>query len=236
MLTTILDVWTPAQRAAVNLYRWEWAVETCPGNEVEVGWRAFIPHCYAIRLERTMCTVSIPTLSTERLLLRPFAAADAARVQALAGAPELAVTALNIPHPYPDGAAESWIARHVGIASEGVGMTWAIVRRQGETLLGAISLGLTARHQRGSLGYWLGVPYWNQGYTTEAARRVIQFAFDERGCYRVEAGCFPRNVASARVMEKAGLRYEGILRGYLRKGDTFEDVAMYALLRREFTR
>lgn len=177
----------------------------------------------------------IPVFSTERLLLRPFAAADAARVQALAGAPEVAATALNIPHPYPDGAAESWIARHLAAADEGSGFTWAIVRRGDETLLGAITLGLTERHQRGSLGYWLGVPYWNQGYTTEAARRVTAFAILERGCYRVEAGCFPRNVASARVMEKAGLRYEGVLRGYLRKGDHFEDVATYALLRPEFT-
>lgn len=178
--------------------------------------------------------MSIPTLSTERLLLRPFAAADAARVQALAGAPEVAATALNIPHPYPDGAAEAWIARHTSEADEGIRFTWAILRRSDETLLGAITLGLVARHQRGSLGYWLGVPYWNLGCTTEAARRVTAFAFLERGCYRVEASCFPRNVASARVMEKCGLRYEGVLRGYLRKGDHFEDVAMYALLRPEF--
>jgi RimJ/RimL family protein N-acetyltransferase len=177
----------------------------------------------------------IPTFLTERLQLRPFAPADAALVQALAGAPEVAATALTIPHPYPDGAAETWIARHMTDADDGIRLTWAIVRRRDETLLGAITLGLAGRHGRGSLGYWLGVPYWNQGYTTEAARRVTAFAFLECGCYRVEAGCFPRNVASSRVMEKSGLRYEGVLRSYLRKGDHFEDVAMYALLRPEFT-
>lgn len=177
----------------------------------------------------------IPTLTTKRVLLCPFAPTDAVRVQALAGAPEVAATALNIPHPYPDGAAGAWIARHAGDADEGIRLTWAIVRRSDEALLGAITLGLTARHERGSLGYWLGVPYWNQGYTTEAARRVTAFAFLDFGCYRIEAGCFPRNVASARVMEKTGLRYEGVLRGYLRKGDQYEDVAMYALLRPEYT-
>ena len=45
--------------------------------------------------------------------------------------------------------------------------------------------------------------------------------------------CFPRNRASARVMEKAGLRFEGLLRGYIRKGDTFEDVLIYGILRED---
>jgi RimJ/RimL family protein N-acetyltransferase len=100
--------------------------------------------------------------------------------------------------------------------------------------MGAISIGLTKAHQRGELGYWLGVPFWNQGYTTEAARCVTAFGFAELGLHRVQATCLPRNVASSRVMEKAGLRYEGLLRGYFRKGETFEDVAMYAVLRSEF--
>jgi [ribosomal protein S5]-alanine N-acetyltransferase len=179
-------------------------------------------------------SMQIPTLHTARLALRPFAAAEAADVQRLAGAAEVAATTLNLPHPYLDGMAETWIAGHEERAEQGIGLTWAIVRRDDAVLLGAISLGLHARHPRGGLGYWLGVTYWNQGYTTEAAYRVITYGFAERGLYRIEAGCFPRNRASSRVMEKIGMRYEGTLRGYLRKGETMEDVAMYAVLRSEF--
>jgi ribosomal-protein-alanine N-acetyltransferase len=179
-------------------------------------------------------STQIPNLHTARLTLRPFAPADVTNVQRLAGAAEVAATTLNLPHPYLDGMAETWIAGHEERADQGIGLTWAIVRRDDTVLLGAISLGLHARQPRGGLGYWLGVPYWNQGYTTEAAYRVVTYGFAERGLYRIEAGCFPRNRASSRVMEKVGMRYEGVLRGYLRKGETMEDVAMYAVLRPEF--
>jgi ribosomal-protein-alanine N-acetyltransferase len=179
-------------------------------------------------------STQIPTLHTARLLLWPLALADATNVQRLAGAAEVAATTLNLPHPYLDGMAETWIAGHAEQASQGIGLTWAIVRRADDVLLGAIRLGLQVRHQRGSLGYWLGVPYWNQGYTTEAANRVVTYGFAERELYRIQAGCFPRNRASSRVMEKVEMRYEGVLRGYLRKDATMEDVAMYAVVRPEF--
>ena len=178
-------------------------------------------------------STQIPTLHTARLALRPFAPADATDVQRLAGAAEVAATTLNLPHPYLDGMAETWIAGHEERATRGIGFTWAIVRRADDVLLGAITLGLQSRHKRGSLGYWLGVPYWNQGYTTEAAHRVTTYGFAERDLHRIEAGCFPRNRGSSRVMEKIGMRYEGVLRGYLRKGETMEDMAMFAVLRPE---
>jgi [ribosomal protein S5]-alanine N-acetyltransferase len=151
----------------------------------------------------------IPTLHTARLTVRPFTPADATDVQRLAGAADVAATTLTLPHPYLDGIAEAWIDGLEEQAEHGIGLTWAIVRRDG-VLLGAITLGLHARQPRGSLGYWLGVSSWNQGYTTEAARRVTAYGF-ERGLYRIEAGCFPRNRASARVMEKVGMQFEGVL-------------------------
>jgi len=173
----------------------------------------------------------IPTLKTDRLILRPFDLTDAPVVQTLAGASEVAATTLNMPHPYHEGLAESWISRHHPAAAAGTAVTWAIVRTADATLLGAITLSLVPAHSQAELGYWLGVPYWNQGYITEAVRRVTAFAFAERAVHRVQAGCFPRNGASARVMEKAGMQYEGVLRGYVRKGEIFEDVAMYAVVR-----
>ncbi len=173
----------------------------------------------------------IPTLTTERLILRPFTLEDAPQVQVLAGAAKVAATTLNLPHPYPEGAAALWIDTHAPAAADGRSDTWAIVRAADAALLGAVALNMEARHARGGLGYWLGAPYWDQGYTTEAARRITTFGFADRGLHRIEAHCFPRNRASARVMEKAGLRYESLLRGYVRKGQTFEDVLMYGLVR-----
>jgi RimJ/RimL family protein N-acetyltransferase len=89
---------------------------------------------------------------------------------------------------------------------------------------------MTSAHQRADLGYWLGVPFWGQGYATEAARLVISYGFVRLQLHRIQARCFPRNRASARVLEKVGMRYEGLLRGYLRKGDAFEDALLFAIL------
>jgi [ribosomal protein S5]-alanine N-acetyltransferase len=178
--------------------------------------------------------VEIPVLEAERLVLRPFVAADAPTVEELAGDAEVAGPTLNIPHPYPAGLAAEWIASHAGWASSGERYAFAIERRADGALLGAITANLAPRHRRAELGYWLGRPYWGQGYTSEAARRVTAFCFDELGVHRVQATCFIGNVASARVMEKAGMHREGVLRGYVRKGDAFLDTAMYALLRADY--
>ncbi len=178
----------------------------------------------------------IPTLTTERLILCPFTMEDAPQVQALAGAAEVAATTLNLPYPYPEGAAAAWIDTHAAAAAEGIAVTWAIVRAADVLLIGAIVLGVAPRHARGELGYWLGVPYWNHGYTSEAAQRVTMFGLVDRGLHRIQSMCYPHNRASARVMEKAGLRYEGLLRDYIRKGATFEDVLMYGLVRTDVER
>jgi RimJ/RimL family protein N-acetyltransferase len=184
----------------------------------------------------TNAAATLPTLETGRLTLRPFTLADAGRVRELAGAPEVAATTLNIPHPYPEGAAEGWIGAHAAAAEKGEGFSWAMVRKADDLLLGAIGLGIATPHRRAAMGYWLGVDYWNQGYTSEAARRVIAFGFEELGLHRVQAGYLPRNPASGRVMRKAGMTYEGTLRDYVRKGGRFEDVAMCAILRAEWER
>ena len=176
---------------------------------------------------------NVPTLTTDRLILRPFTAEDASTVQALASVAEIAETTLNLPHPYPDGAAGAWIGKHAAAAADGRAYTWAITRAADTMLLGALTLNVERQQACGSLAYWLGVPHWNQGYTTEAARRVVIFGFTDLRLPRIEAACFPRNRASARVMEKVGLRYEGLLRGYVRKGGAFEDVLIYALVKDE---
>jgi RimJ/RimL family protein N-acetyltransferase len=178
----------------------------------------------------------IPTLETERLILRPFTPADAPTVRELAGLPEVAATTLNIPHPYPAGLAEQWIGRHAEGAANGEIYTFAIARRADGQLLGGIGIGGGGAHKRAEIGYWLGVRYWNRGYTSEAARRVVAFGFEQLGLNRIQSTHFPRNPASGRVMQKAGMTYEGVQRGYLLKGDTFEDVAMYAILRADWER
>ena len=172
-----------------------------------------------------------PTIETERLVLRPFAMEDAADVQRLAGDPAIADTTLNIPHPYPDGAAESWINTHQERWQSGLGVICAITLRSTGELVGAISvLGISQQNSHGEMGYWIGKPYWGNGYCTEAARALIRFSFETMGLHRVFAHHLARNPASGRVMAKAGMRYEGTLREHTRKTDIFEDLPVYGIL------
>jgi ribosomal-protein-alanine N-acetyltransferase len=173
----------------------------------------------------------LKVIECERLRLRPFTLADSPEVARLAGDPLVAETTLNIPHPYPPGAAEAWIGRHREDAERGYALNLALERREDRALLGSIGLGIVPEHGRAEIGYWIGVPYWGSGYATEATRAVIAYAFDELGLNRVYAYHFTGNPASGRVMEKAGMRFEGELRGHQRKGGEYRDSRLYGIVR-----
>lgn len=180
-------------------------------------------------------TSSQPTLETERLILRPFVLSDAPEVQRLAGDREIAATTTNVPHPYEEGMAEEWIASHRERFESGTLAAFAIVVREGNTLVGAISLTIQGKHARAELGYWLGKVYWNRGFCTEAARAVVRYGFQTLGLNRIHASHFARNPASGRVMEKVGMTREGCLRQHVRKWDAFEDLVIYGIVKGEHT-
>lgn len=176
-----------------------------------------------------------PVLRTSRLVLRPFSLDDATSVQLLAGAQEVADTTLHIPHPYPPGAAEQWIATHPTAWESGTGVTYAITEPASDIVIGAVGLTIAVQHARGELGYWIGVPFWNRGYATEASRALVDLGFGPLGLHRIQARHLTRNPASGRVMQKLGMQPEGINRHYIRKNDQFEDLALYAVLADEWT-
>ncbi len=175
-----------------------------------------------------------PVLTSERLVLRPFEAKDAGDVQRLAGDHAIYDTTASIPHPYEDGMAEAWIAHLPEAFQEGREVTFAVTRGEDGALLGATGLVLDARSPNGELGYWIGKPYWNQGYATEAARRVLTYAFDTLTLHRVQARHAKRNPASGRVMQKCGMRWEGELREHFLKDGRYESMVIYGLLKREW--
>jgi RimJ/RimL family protein N-acetyltransferase len=175
----------------------------------------------------------IPTLTTNRLVLRPFHLEDAARVQILAGAWEIADTTANMPHPYEDGMAERWIAGHEEACKTGEAVTLAVTLASTGDLVGAVGLTLDRGYQ-GELGYWTGLPDWGKGYCTEAARTMLVFAFDELNLQRIHARVFKRNPASARVLEKLGFSHEGTLRQHVLKWGKPEDVQLFGLLKVDY--
>jgi [ribosomal protein S5]-alanine N-acetyltransferase len=170
-----------------------------------------------------------PDISTARLRLRAFTFDDAQVVERLAGEWAIADTT-EVPHPYPPGAGSSWIATHAGQWEARERLTLAVTRAADAELVGAISLRLMLRHAAGEVGYWIGVPYWHNGYATEAARALVRFGFESLGLNRVQGRHLLRNPASGRVLEKLGMTREGVLRQAIRRNGRFEDVVMLALL------
>lgn len=171
---------------------------------------------------------------TARLTLRQLEFKDAEAMEKLAGEKDVADTTLSMPHPYPIGSAITFIkARHEAEA-RGDGCSFAVTLTEDGMFLGVVGLHVSKKHNMAELAYWIGKPYWRNGFCTEAAAKVVQFAFDELELNRVYAAAMTRNPASYKVMEKIGMRFEGVLRNHIRKGDVYEDLRHYGLLRSDY--
>ncbi len=166
--------------------------------------------------------------------MRPFSLGDATDVQRLAGDRSIAVTTMTIPHPYEDGMAEDWIAGHETASRDGKAFALAMVLRDEGALVGCIGLKIDRQHDKAELGYWVGKPFWNFGYATEAAQALVDYGFRELALNRVHAAHMARNPSSGRVMEKIGMRLEGTAREDLKKWGRYEDLVSYAILRHDW--
>jgi RimJ/RimL family protein N-acetyltransferase len=166
-------------------------------------------------------------IETDRLLLRPFDAADAPVVQRELSRVEMA-RMLAIPHPYPEDGATKWIA------TARPGRDFAIVLRETNEVVGGISLFEREQHRRAELGYWCAIEFWGRGYATEAVRAVIDYGFRALELNRVHAECHGDNPASRRVLEKAGMTFEGHLRQHSFRVDRFADKLLFGALRGEW--
>ncbi|MDD4255965.1 MAG: GNAT family protein [Methanofollis sp.] len=171
-----------------------------------------------------------PTLRTAHLLLAPFRFSDAPEIARLADDPAIADTAVRMPYPYPQGMATAWIAASIAGWANGRCAVWKIVRAGDGVLIGSVGLTIDPANRNAELGYWIRTDAWGRGYATEVAVAAVAFAFGPLGLHRVHASCLRRNPASARVLEKAGLRLEGCRRGHLFHRGRFEDVLKYGVV------
>ena len=111
---------------------------------------------------------------------------------------------------------------------------FAIALRDTGEFCGGIGLRIMPAHHRAELGYWLGVPYWGKGYATEASQEVLRFGFETLKLRRIYASYVTENLASGRVLEKIGMRSEGMLRSHICKWDVFHDLVYCGILDDEF--
>lgn len=173
-------------------------------------------------------------IETERLYLRSLNVSDADRVEELASVYDVAKTTLNIPHPYPKDSAKEFIERVNADEENGEIVSFAVIKKDSDSLIGIINIKLSPSHKRGELGYWIGKPYWGEGYCTEAARALLPFGFADLDLNKIIAAALTSNPGSWRVMEKIGLTYEGTLKQHVYRFDKFFDLVTYGLLKEEF--
>jgi RimJ/RimL family protein N-acetyltransferase len=169
-------------------------------------------------------------LSTARLLLRPWRFGDEEALVRHGDNPNVSRYLRDrFPCPYRRSDAEGWLA-HV-TTQPGPPTAFALVVA-GEPV-GGIGIDLLDDVYRvgGELGYWLGESFWGRGYASEAVQVLVPYAFDTLDLLRVQAGVYGPNVASTRVLEKAGFVLEGTMRRAALKRGELHDVLLYARLR-----
>ena len=174
-------------------------------------------------------------LMTERLLLNSFKIEEAELVTKLAGNIRVVEMTASIPYPYYVPTAVNWIQSHEKQMSEDHNYIFAIRLKESEQLIGCINIGLNLKHERGYVGYWVGYDYWGKGYCTEALKEIVRFGFEEKKVNKIWAEHKTFNIASGKVMEKIGMKHEGIMRDHYNQGNgKYLDMSVKSILKSEF--
>ncbi|WP_042222173.1 GNAT family N-acetyltransferase [Oceanobacillus manasiensis] len=170
------------------------------------------------------------TITTQRLLLRLFEKSDAETIAELCNNINIYQNTLYLPYPYSVEDALTWMEPHRERFIADKSYEFAVTDKENGQLYGAIALSNNRAFQHGEIAYWIGEPFWGKGYATEAAQAIVQFAFEEKKLHKVFARYFGTNPASGRVLQKIGMKEEGILKEHVRKGNRYEDLIHYGML------
>lgn len=174
-------------------------------------------------------------LETERLILRPVEESDVTVLHPLIDDADVAGYLLNVPTPYSKAALAAWIHWAVDCVARGERYEFAVVLRETGLPIGACGLmDISWESMYAEFGYWLGKMYWGQGLMSEAARRLVRFAFEEVGLDLIHARVLAANTRSARIVEKVGFTFDYHARGELIRDDESLDVMHYSLARKDY--
>jgi ribosomal-protein-alanine N-acetyltransferase len=176
----------------------------------------------------------LPALETERLILRKMTLNDVEAVFAYASDPEVSRYTLWETHRSIEDS-RAFLKLTTQKYENGGEPDWGIVYKGNGCLVGVCGLvNWEAEHARAEIGFVLSREYWGHGFMPEAVRAMFRFGFERMNLNRIEARCIAENAASARVMEKAGMVYEGMLRQREYIKGAYRDIKFYAILREGF--
>ena len=176
---------------------------------------------------------NIPTLETPRLILRRMKVSDSADMYEYARRHEVTAYLSWSPHPNQDYTRDylEYVGTHYAM---GDFYDWAVIYKENGKMIG--TCGFTKLHflnNCGEVGYVLNPAYWGQEIALEALRAVIRFGFENLQLHRIEAKFIRGNAASLRVMEKAGMTFEGVQRESMLIKNEYRDIGVCSILRDE---
>lgn len=176
---------------------------------------------------------SMPTLETERLILRKLRMQDAKDMFEYSRDPLVAQHVLWTAHTTISDS-RGTIRYQLHKYRCGDPASWGIVEKASDRLIGTIGfMWFEAENLSAEVGYSMARACWNRGYMTEALQCVINYGFEKLLMNRIEAQHESDNPASGRVMEKCGMRHEGTLRQRLYNKGSYHDMELYAILRKD---
>lgn len=171
-----------------------------------------------------------PTIETPRLVLRKITLDDTGDIFDYGKMPEVSRFCIWETH-ISDEDAKAYIRSAIAKYENNEPSDWGIFLKSENKLIGAIGFVFVShRNMSCEVGYAISKNHWGQGITTEALKAVINHLFNDMGFHRVEARCYFENVGSYRVMEKAGMSYEGTAIDQMYVKGSFWTMRQYAIL------
>ncbi len=176
----------------------------------------------------------LPQLETERLILRKLTIDDAGDVHEYASSPEVTRYLIWEPHDSIEDS-RAFINSALARYQTGAVAPWGIELKSQRKIIGTCDyISWRASHARAEIGYALSQRFWGQGIMTEAVSKIIEYGFRVKDLNRIQAVCEIPNIGSARVLEKVGMTFEGVLRQFMIQRGAPRDLKMYAILRQEW--
>jgi len=177
---------------------------------------------------------NIPILYTKSLILKKMTLKDAEDLFEYASDPEVTKYVTWAPHKSIDDSIDflkSVLRRYENNeVSE-----WGIVYKENNKFIGTCGYVLWVPvHSLAEIAYALSGEYWGKGLMTEAVKEVIKYGFEKMNLNRIYARCFVENIGSQKVLEKVGMKFEGILREQMFIKSKFSDMKIYSILRKEY--
>ncbi|RSD25391.1 GNAT family N-acetyltransferase [Mesobacillus subterraneus] len=176
---------------------------------------------------------NLPVMETERMILRKITLGDIDDIHAYASNPEVSKYVFWNAHQ-SRADTEEYVKAVLSLYEQGKLAPWGIHFKEDHKLVGTADfVSWQPQHKTAEIGYALSQDYWGKGIATEAARELIRFGFKNMDLVRIQAKCLVANKGSERVMEKAGMTYEGILRKYVLIKGIHYDVKMYSIVKED---